>query len=101
MAIRVLVAEEHAHNSSNREWVEDPGLLNWGEVQAWQIAVDQRQPAAPDEELQYHHDEKSQADSSIHSSGVSQPRRGANQPQAPTACAPSFGARFLIVSHAA
>ena len=66
IAIGKLVAEKHAHDGGDGKCVQNPGLLRSGELQAGQIAVDQRQPTAPDEKLQDHHDEKAKSDLSIH-----------------------------------
>jgi hypothetical protein len=58
LAIRELVAEEHAHDRGDREGVQNPGLFRRREAQARQITEDERQPGAPDEELQGHHQEQ-------------------------------------------
>lgn len=66
MAIRILVAEEHADNCGDGERVEDPRLLDCREIQTGQVPVNQRQPTSPDEEFEHHHDEEAEADRSIH-----------------------------------
>ncbi len=73
MTVRVLVAEKHAYDCRDRESIENPGLFAGREFQAGKVTIDQRQPAAPDEELQYHHDEEPEADRAVHS-GCGEPK---------------------------
>jgi len=49
-------------------------LLAGSEAEAWKVAEDQREPGAPDEEFQHHHDEESEANRGVHSSGVASVR---------------------------
>src|SRR4029450_5064092 len=72
--ISELMAEEHADDGGNREGAEDPGLFRCGEAEAGQIAEDQRQPRAPDEELQHHHQEQLRADRCIHARAMTSSR---------------------------
>ena len=67
VAVSVLIAEEHADNCGDGERIQDPGLLGGVEFQAGEVAINQRQPASPDEKLQYHHQEEPEADRMIHS----------------------------------
>ncbi len=60
VAVGELIAEEHADDRRDRKGVENPGLLARREAQTRQVAEDQRQPRAPDEELQDHHREQLQ-----------------------------------------
>src|SRR6516165_7786267 len=66
MPIRVLVAEEHSHNSRDGKGIQDPCLFCRGEFEAGEVAVNERKPAAPDEKLQDHHEEQAEADGGIH-----------------------------------
>src|SRR3974390_3028748 len=68
MPVGVLVAEEHPHDRRDRKRVENPGLLDRRKFHAWKVTIDQRQPAAPDEEFQHHHHEQPEADRVNHSS---------------------------------
>jgi len=51
MAVRILVAEEHANNGRQRECVKNPGLLRRSELETGQITVNERQPGTPNEKL--------------------------------------------------
>jgi len=64
--VGVLVAEEHADDGGDGKGVEDPGLFERGEIQAGQVAKNQRQPRAPDEEFQHHHDKEFQPVRVVH-----------------------------------
>src|ERR1035441_10081707 len=68
MTVRVLVAEEHADDGGDGEGVENPRLLYGAKLETGQVAVDQRQPASPNEELQHHHQEEFETNRVIHSS---------------------------------
>jgi hypothetical protein len=61
IAVRELVAEKHADDGGDWEGVQDPGLLARSEPEAGEVPEDQREPGAPDEKLEHHHDEKSQS----------------------------------------
>src|SRR5947209_6900069 len=67
VAIRILIAEKHPDNRGDRERIQNPGLLPWREVEARQVTKNQRQPCAPDEELEHHHQKEFEARSIIHS----------------------------------
>jgi hypothetical protein len=59
ISVGELIAEEHADERGQRERAEHERLLPCGKIKAWQITEDQRQPGAPDEELQEHHGQQS------------------------------------------
>ncbi len=48
---RQMVAEEHAHDRSDGECIQNPRLLTGRESEARQVTEDQRQPGSPDKEL--------------------------------------------------
>src|SRR5207249_823053 len=66
IAVGKLVAEKHAHDCGDGKRIQDPRLLPWFESEAGEVAEDQRQPRAPDEEFQNHHEEKFEADCFVH-----------------------------------
>jgi hypothetical protein len=53
-----LVAEEHADDRGDREGVQNQRLLSGREAEAGQVTEDQREPSAPDEKLEHHHEEE-------------------------------------------
>ena len=55
IAVRELIAEKHTDDGGHGKGIEDHGLFRGCEFQAGQIAENQRQPGAPDEEFQHHH----------------------------------------------
>src|SRR5262245_54742335 len=77
--IRELIAEKHSDNRSSREGIQNNRRLPKPEAQARQTAENERQPRAPDEEFEHHHQEELEARSGIHG-GVGtfpQPRESA------------------------
>ena len=70
IAVRVLVAKKHRHHRRQRESVENGRFLQGAKIKAGQIAENQRQPGAPDDELQNHHDEELGTDAFIHAAGA-------------------------------
>jgi len=66
IAVGELVAEEHAGDGRRREGAENAGLLRRRKTEGWQIAINERQPRAPDEKFQHHHEEKFEAVVALH-----------------------------------
>src|SRR6266852_3921474 len=64
IAVAKLVTKKHADHGGDGKCVQNPGLLARRESEARQVAEDERQPSAPDEELQDHHQE--QLESNVH-----------------------------------
>jgi hypothetical protein len=68
VAVRELVAEEHADDRRDRERAQDPCLFGRAEAEARQVAEDEGIPRSPNEELQHHHYEEFEADGFAHGS---------------------------------
>jgi len=58
VAVAKLVAKEHPHDGRERKRIQNASLLPRRKTQAGQVAEDERQPRAPDEKLQQHHDKQ-------------------------------------------
>jgi hypothetical protein len=62
IAVSELIREEDAHEGCNGKRAANESLLRSAEADGWHIAKDRRQPRAPDEEFQHHHQEEFESD---------------------------------------